>query len=215
MVNNFIKPGPAGPLCVSRTSFNWGIPVDFDPGHVVYVWVDALSNYIDRPGLRYERQLRTITRNTGRPTCILIGKEIVRFHTIHLARDAHERSVCRCPKRSSVTAGCCWTAARCRNPRAMSSIPYLLAAALRRRCRCASSCCARSPSARDGNFSNELLISYHQHRTWPTTWATSSPGPSPWCRSTSAARCRRSRSEDAAMDDELMAAMACALVRKV
>ena len=50
MVNNFIDPGLED-LCVSRTSFNWGIPVDFDPKHVVYVWIDALSNYIDRAGL--------------------------------------------------------------------------------------------------------------------------------------------------------------------
>ncbi len=55
MVNNFIKPGLED-LCVSRTSFNWGVPVDFDPGHVVYVWVDALFNYCTALGL-HQRQV--------------------------------------------------------------------------------------------------------------------------------------------------------------
>ena len=58
MVNNFIKPGLED-LCVSRTSFTWGVPVDFDPGHVVYVWVDALFNYMHRSWL-HERQVRRL-----------------------------------------------------------------------------------------------------------------------------------------------------------
>ena len=79
MVNNFIKPGLED-LCVSRTSFTWGIPVDFDPGHVVYVWVDALSNYITALGYDNDRY-----RDYDKfwPADVhFVGKEIVRFHSI-------------------------------------------------------------------------------------------------------------------------------------
>ena len=65
MVNNFIRPGLED-LCVSRTSFKWGIPVDFDPGHVVYVWVDALFNYCTALGLENDRY-HDLT-STGPPT---------------------------------------------------------------------------------------------------------------------------------------------------
>ena len=79
MVNNFIKPGLAD-LCVSRTSFTWGIPVDFDPGHVVYVWVDALSNYITALGYA-NGQYHDFERFW--PADVhFVGKEIVRFHSI-------------------------------------------------------------------------------------------------------------------------------------
>jgi len=79
MVNNFIKPGLED-LCVSRTSFSWGIPVDFDPGHVVYVWVDALFNYTTALGLyndRYDDYDRYWPADYH-----FVGKEIVRFHSI-------------------------------------------------------------------------------------------------------------------------------------
>ena len=79
MINNFIKPGLED-LCVSRTSFTWGIPVDFDPGHVVYVWVDALFNYCTALGLlndRYDDFDRFWPAD-----CHIVGKEIVRFHSI-------------------------------------------------------------------------------------------------------------------------------------
>ena len=82
MVNNFLKPGLQD-LCVSRTSFSWGIPVDFDPGHVVYVWIDALSNYItglgyDADGNSSEEFLKYWPADLH-----LIGKDILRFHTIY------------------------------------------------------------------------------------------------------------------------------------
>lgn len=67
MVNNFIKPGLED-LCVSRTSFTWGIPVDFDSKHVVYVWVDALSNYISALG--YGNEKYNDFENTGPQICI-------------------------------------------------------------------------------------------------------------------------------------------------
>jgi len=79
MVNNFLKPGLAD-LCVSRTSFTWGVPVDFDPGHVVYVWIDALSNYLTALGYendRYHDMERYWPANVH-----FVGKEIVRFHAI-------------------------------------------------------------------------------------------------------------------------------------
>lgn len=79
MVNNFIKPGLED-LCVSRTSFSWGIPVDFDPGHVVYVWVDALSNYITALG--YENDAYDDMSKYWPANVHFVGKEIVRFHSI-------------------------------------------------------------------------------------------------------------------------------------
>lgn len=79
MVNNFIKPGLED-LCVSRTSFNWGVPVDFDPKHVVYVWVDALSNYITALG--YGNEKYNDYEKYWPADVHFVGKEIVRFHTI-------------------------------------------------------------------------------------------------------------------------------------
>ena len=79
MVNNFIKPGLED-LCVSRTSFSWGIPVDFDPGHVVYVWVDALFNYCTAMGL-YNDKYHDFDKYWPADYHI-VGKEIVRFHSI-------------------------------------------------------------------------------------------------------------------------------------
>jgi len=79
MVNNFIKPGLED-LCVSRTSFTWGVPVDFDPGHVVYVWIDALSNYITALGFENDRYS---DYEAFWPADVhFVGKEIVRFHSI-------------------------------------------------------------------------------------------------------------------------------------
>ena len=79
MVNNFIKPGLED-LCVSRTSFTWGVPVDFDPGHVVYVWVDALSNYITALG--YDNDQYHDFDQFWPADVHIVGKEIVRFHSI-------------------------------------------------------------------------------------------------------------------------------------
>ena len=79
MVNNFIKPGLED-LCVSRTSFTWGVPVDFDPGHVVYVWVDALFNYMTALGFQNDKYDDI---NEFWPADVhFVGKEIVRFHSI-------------------------------------------------------------------------------------------------------------------------------------
>ena len=81
MLNNFIKPGLQD-LCVSRTSFSWGIPVDFDPKHVVYVWLDALTNYITNIGYDVESSSDTFKKYW--PADLhLIGKDIIRFHSIY------------------------------------------------------------------------------------------------------------------------------------
>ena len=81
MLNNFIKPGLQD-LCVSRTSFKWGIPVDFDPKHVVYVWLDALANYIT--GIGYDPDGSSEQYKKYWPADVhIIGKDIVRFHTIY------------------------------------------------------------------------------------------------------------------------------------
>ena len=79
MLNNFIKPGLED-LCVSRTSFKWGVPVDFDSKHVVYVWIDALSNYITSLG--YPDESSELFKKYWPADLHLVGKEIVRFHTI-------------------------------------------------------------------------------------------------------------------------------------
>jgi len=79
MMNNFLKPG-LDDVCVSRTSFKWGVPVDFDPGHVVYVWVDALSNYITALG--YENDKYNDFYKYWPCDVHIVGKEIVRFHSI-------------------------------------------------------------------------------------------------------------------------------------
>jgi len=81
MLNNFIKPGLQD-LCVSRTSFKWGIPVTFDEGHVIYVWIDALSNYIT--GIGYDPEGSSDMYRKYWPADVhIIGKDIVRFHTIY------------------------------------------------------------------------------------------------------------------------------------
>lgn len=81
MLNNFIKPGLQD-LCVSRTSFKWGVPVDFDEGHVVYVWIDALSNYITSIGYDPDGSSEQYKKYWPADAHI-IGKDIVRFHTIY------------------------------------------------------------------------------------------------------------------------------------
>nr|WP_320024104.1 methionine--tRNA ligase [uncultured Acetobacterium sp.] len=80
MINNFIKPGLQD-LCVSRTSFTWGVPVDFDPGHVVYVWIDALPNYISALG--YLNDKPDLMDRYWPADVHLVGKDIIRFHTIY------------------------------------------------------------------------------------------------------------------------------------
>ena len=81
MVNNFIKPGLQD-LCVSRTSFKWGIPVDFDEGHIVYVWIDALSNYITALGYSPDGSGENYKKYWPADVHV-IGKDILRFHTIY------------------------------------------------------------------------------------------------------------------------------------
>ena len=82
MVNNFIKPGLQD-LCVSRTSFTWGIPVDFDNKHVVYVWLDALTNYITGIGFDADGNSSDLFKKEWPADVHIIGKDIVRFHTIY------------------------------------------------------------------------------------------------------------------------------------
>ena len=82
MMNNFLLPGLQD-LCVSRTSFKWGIPVDFDPGHVVYVWLDALTNYITGIGYDCDGESSDLFKKNWPADLHLIGKDIIRFHTIY------------------------------------------------------------------------------------------------------------------------------------
>lgn len=82
MMNNFLLPGLQD-LCVSRTSFSWGIPVDFDPKHVVYVWLDALTNYITGIGYDCDGNSTELFNKNWPADLHLIGKDIIRFHTIY------------------------------------------------------------------------------------------------------------------------------------
>ncbi len=82
MINNFLKPGLKD-LCVSRSSFSWGIPVEVDKDHVVYVWLDALSNYITALGYNVESESEELFNKYWPADLHLIGKDIIRFHTIY------------------------------------------------------------------------------------------------------------------------------------
>lgn len=82
MMNNFLLPGLQD-LCVSRTSFTWGVPVDFDPGHVVYVWVDALSNYITGIGYDAQGNSSELFKKLWPADVHVVGKDIIRFHTLY------------------------------------------------------------------------------------------------------------------------------------
>lgn len=82
MINNFLKPGLQD-LSVSRTSFKWGIPVDFDPQHVIYVWIDALSNYITGLGYDVDGNSAPLFERFWPADLHLVGKDIIRFHTIY------------------------------------------------------------------------------------------------------------------------------------
>ena len=82
MMNNFLLPGLQD-LCVSRTSFTWGVPVDFDPKHVTYVWLDALCNYITGIGYDCEGNSSELFNKNWPADLHLIGKDIIRFHTIY------------------------------------------------------------------------------------------------------------------------------------
>ena len=81
MINNFIKPGVQD-LCVSRSTFTWGVPVEFDPGHVIYVWIDALSNYITALGYDVDEK-GELYKKYWPADLQIIGKDILRFHTIY------------------------------------------------------------------------------------------------------------------------------------
>ena len=153
MVKNFIDPGLED-LCVSRTSFTWGIPVDFDPGHVVYVWVDALSNYITALGYMNERYH---DYDHYWPADVhIVGKEIVRFHSIIWPAMLMSMEL-PLPKHGF---GHCWLlldGGKMSKSKGNVVDPYILAEnfgvdALR------FFLMRTFPFGSDGNFSNELLI---------------------------------------------------------
>ena len=118
MVNNFLKPGLQD-LCVSRTSFKWGIPVTFDEGHVIYVWVDALSNYITALGFDPDGNHGELYKKYWPADVHLIGKDILRFHTIYwpIMLMAAGPAAAQAGVRAPVAR--CRETTRCPNPRAM------------------------------------------------------------------------------------------------
>ena len=104
MLNNFLRPGLQD-LCVSAARrFKWGIPVDFDPKHVVYVWIDALTNYITALG--YGTDHDELFRKYWPADIHLVGKEIVRFHTIYWPIMLHALGPAAAQAACSATAGC-------------------------------------------------------------------------------------------------------------
>ena len=153
MVNNFIKPGLED-LCVSRTSFSWGIPVDFDPGHVVYVWVDALFNYTTALGFlndKYDDYEKYWPADVH-----FVGKEIVRFHSIIWPAMLMSMEM-PLPKKVYGHGGLLLDGGKMSKSKGNVVDPYLLAEkfgvdALR------FFLLRTFPFGSDGNFSNELLI---------------------------------------------------------
>ncbi len=124
MLNNFIKPGLQD-LCVSRTSFKWGIPVTFDPNHVIYVWIDALSNYITALG--YDVDGSSDMYKKYWPADVhIIGKDIVRFHTIYWPIMLMALGEPLPQSRYTVTRGCFSARIKCQNPAETSFMPTTL-----------------------------------------------------------------------------------------
>ncbi len=199
MVNNFIKPGLED-LCVSRTSFSWGVPVDFDPGHVVYVWIDALSNYINALGYgngRYHDFEKFWPADVH-----FVGKEIVRFHSIIWPAILMALGL-PLPKKVYGHGWLLLDGGKMSKSKGNVVDPYLLAErygvdALR------YFLLREFPFGTDGNFSNECS-STPSTSILPTTSATSSPARPPWSRSISAARCPSRRAEGE-FDADLIAA---------
>ncbi|MDO5399398.1 MAG: methionine--tRNA ligase [Eubacteriales bacterium] len=154
MVNNFIKPGLED-LCVSRTSFSWGVPVDFDPGHVVYVWIDALFNYMTALG--YMNDKYDDVEKFWPADVHFIGKEIVRFHAIIWPAMLMSMGL-PLPKKVFGTGWLLLDGGKMSKSKGNVVDPYILSErfgvdALR-------FFLLRSfPFGSDGNFSNELLIS--------------------------------------------------------
>ena len=154
MVNNFIKPGLED-LCVSRTSFSWGVPVDFDPGHVVYVWIDALFNYMTALGFQNDKY--NDLEKFWPADVHFVGKEIVRFHSIIWPAMLMSLNL-PLPKKVFGHGWLLLDGGKMSKSKGNVVDPYLLAQrfgvdALR-------FFLLRSfPFGSDGNFSNELLIS--------------------------------------------------------
>ena len=159
MVNNFIKPGLED-LCVSRTSFTWGIPVDFDPGHVVYVWIDALFNYTTALGFmndKYDDYDKFWPADVH-----FVGKEIVRFHSIIWPAMLMSMDM-PLPKKVFGHGWLLLDGGKMSKSKGNVVDPYLLAQrygvdALR------YFLLREFPFGTDGNFSNEALIRPDQHR---------------------------------------------------
>ena len=154
MINNFIKPGLED-LCVSRTSFTWGVPVDFDPGHVVYVWIDALSNYITALG--YMNEKYDDFEKYWPADVHFVGKEIVRFHSIIWPAMLMSMEL-PMPKKIYGHGWLNFNGEKMSKSRGNVVDPYILAErygvdTLRFFLLC------EFPFGSDGNFTNELLIS--------------------------------------------------------
>ena len=173
MVNNFIKPGLED-LCVSRTSFTWGVPVDFDPGHVVYVWVDALFNYMTALGFMNDKYH---DYDKYWPADVhFVGKEIVRFHSIIWPALLHEPGPA--PAQEGVRPRLAAAGRRQDEQVQGQRGGSLRAGRALRRGRLRFFLLRTSPSAPTAT-SPTSCSSRPSTPTWPTTWATCSAAPWP------------------------------------
>ena len=191
MVHNFIDPGLED-LCVSRTSFKWGIPVDFDPKHVVYVWIDALFNYTTALGFMNDKYPDSDYETFWPADVHFIGKEIVRFHSIIWPAMLMSMDM-PLPKHVYGHGWLLLDGGKMSKSKGNVVDPYLLAErysadALR------YFLLRDFPFGSDGNFSNELLIN-RINMDLANDLAICCPVPPPWRTSTLAAACPSSRTK--------------------
>ena len=156
MVNGYIKPGLQD-FCVSRTSFTWGIPVDFDPGHVMYVWVDALSNYITALGYDPDGNHGELFKKYWPCDVHFIGKDVLRFHTLYWPGLLMALGV---PLPRAVYAHPWWMMGGGRLSKTSGNVLYASDLIEKYGIDCVRYYCLREmPVSRDGNITDELLIS--------------------------------------------------------
>ncbi len=156
MVNGYIKPGLQD-FCVSRTSFTWGIPVDFDPGHVMYVWVDALSNYITALGYDPDGNHGELFMKYWPCDVHFIGKDVLRFHTLYWPGLLMALGV---PLPRAVYAHPWWMMGGGRLSKTSGNVLYASDLIEKYGIDCVRYYCLREmPVSRDGNITDDLLIS--------------------------------------------------------
>ena len=165
-VMSFVRSGLRD-LSISRSTFSWGIPVPDDPKHVIYVWLDALANYITALGYGSD-DTREATTSIWPADVQMIGKEIVRFHCVYWPAFLMAAGL-PLPQKSWRMAGCCLKKARCRS-RAETSCARRPFSTCWAPTPCVISCCAKLSSGRTDRFPSTRWCSVTTP-IWPTDWA--------------------------------------------